>query len=99
MYQYNAGDVKNPGLELMLVMYRALVFILVVVVAGGAGVAAGLPSFVSGTLAGVFVLVLFGSRPFFEVVQYTCPHCGNRIKTIKNFGSYRCSNCGGESRI
>lgn len=99
MYSYHSGEIKNPGLELMLVLLRALIFAFVMVVAVGAGSAAGLPAFVGGTLAGVFILVFFGFRPFFEVVNYTCPHCGDRIRTIKNYGSYRCSNCGGESRI
>ncbi|MCL6610006.1 MAG: transposase [Peptococcaceae bacterium] len=83
----------------MLDLFRALFFVFIVAVAGGAGSAAGLPAFVGGTLAGVFIFIFFGFRPFFEVTDYTCPHCGNKIRTIKNFGSYRCSNCGGESRI
>ena len=99
MYNYNSGEVKNPGFELMLVMVRVLIFVFVVVVTGAVGTAAGLPAFVGGTLGGLFVFFFFGFRPFFEVINYACPHCGNKIRTVKNFGSYRCSNCGGESVV
>lgn len=99
VYHYHSGEIKNSGLELMLVLIRAFIFALIIIVAGGAGVAAGLPAFAGGTLAGIFVFVFFGFRPFFEVIDYTCPHCGNKIRTVKNYGSYRCSNCCGESRV
>lgn len=99
MYHYHSGEIKNSGLELMLVLVRALIFVFIIVVTGGVGMAAGLSPFVGGTLAGLFVFAFFGFRPFFEVINYTCPHCGNKIRTIKNYGSYRCSNCGGESTV
>ncbi len=99
MYHYHSGEIKNPGFELMLLVLRALIFVFIVVVAAGITIAAGLPAFVGGSLAGVFVFAFFIFRPFFEVINYSCPHCGNKIRTIKNYGSYRCSDCGGESRI
>lgn len=99
MYTYHNGEIKNPGLELMLVLIRSVFFLLIVFVAGAAGVAAGLPAFVGGLAGGVAILCLFCCRPFIEVIDYKCPHCGNEIRTIKNFGAYRCSNCGQESRI
>jgi hypothetical protein len=98
-YHYHSGEIKNPGLELTLDLLRVLIFALIVFVAGGVGTAVGLPPFVGGTLAGIFLFFLFGFRPFFEVINYTCPHCGNKIRTVKNYGAYLCSNCGGESRI
>lgn len=99
MYQYHSGEVRNPGFESMLILVRVFIFLFVVVVAGAAGTAAGLPAFAGGTLGALAVLAFFVCRPFFEVVNYTCPHCGNQVRTIKNFGAYRCSSCGGESRI
>ncbi|MFZ5634302.1 MAG: hypothetical protein ACOY40_15795 [Bacillota bacterium] len=99
MYNYHPGEVNNPGFELMLFMVRAFIIAFLIIVAGGVGVAAGLPAFVSGTLAGLFVVFFFVSRPFFEVINYSCPHCGNTRRVIKGFGSYHCSNCGGDSKI
>ncbi|MFZ5644296.1 MAG: hypothetical protein ACOY46_11965 [Bacillota bacterium] len=99
MYHYHNGEVKNEGLELMLVLIRTLIFAAVVIVAGSAGYAAGLPAFVGGIVGGVAVLSLFCCRPFLEVINYKCPNCSNEIRTIKNFGSYRCSNCGQESKV
>lgn len=99
MYNYNAGEIKNPGLELMLVLVRALIFLVVVFVAGSVGMAAGLPAFVGGIVGGLAVLCLFCCRPFFEVIDYKCPHCGYETRSLKNFGSFKCSNCQQESRI
>ncbi|MCL6476910.1 MAG: transposase [Peptococcaceae bacterium] len=99
MYNYHPGEVNNPGFELMLHLVRVLILVALIIVTGGVGVAAGLPAFVSGTLAGVVVLLVFLYRPFFEVINYSCPHCGNTKRVIKSFGSYHCSNCGGDSKI
>ncbi len=99
MYHYHSGEVRNPGFELMLVLIRVIIFAIIVLVTGGISMAAGIPAYVGGTVAGVFVFAFFGFRPFLEVVDYTCPHCGNKIRTVKSYGSYRCSNCGGESVI
>lgn len=99
MYHYHNGEVKNDGLELMLVLIRLLIFVFVVITAGAAGAAAGLPAFVGGIAGGAAVLAMFCCRPFLEVIEYKCPHCGNKIRTIKDFGSYQCSNCGEQSRI
>lgn len=99
MYNYHPGEVNNPGFELMLHLLRVLIVVFLFIVTGGVGVAAGLPPFASGILAGIVVLLFFLWRPFFEVINYSCPHCGNQTRVIKNFGSYRCSNCGGDSRI
>ncbi|MFZ5648015.1 MAG: hypothetical protein ACOY30_10400 [Bacillota bacterium] len=99
MYHYHTGEVKNPGFELMLVLIRSIIFVCVVITAGAVGMAAGLPAFVGGLGGGIVILALFCCRPFLEVIDYTCPHCGNKTRSIKNFGSYRCSNCGQDSRI
>jgi len=99
VYHYHPGEIKNPGLEMMLVLVRALIFVCIVIVAGAVGLAAGLPAFVGGTAGGLFIFALFCSRPFLEVTDYKCPDCGNKTRVIKNFGAYRCSNCGQENRI
>lgn len=99
MYNYHTGEVKNPGFELMLVLIRSIIFVFVVITAGAAGTAAGLPAFAGGLAGGFAILALFCCRPFLEVIDYKCPHCGYKTRSIKNFGSYSCSNCGQESRI
>ncbi|MHB8158769.1 MAG: hypothetical protein ACYDEQ_15520, partial [Desulfocucumaceae bacterium] len=99
VYNYHSGEIKNPGLELMLILIRILIFAIVVVATGAVGVAAGLPAFVGGIAGGLVIFALFATRPFFEVINYSCPNCGNQARVVKNFGAYRCSNCSHESRI
>ncbi len=99
MYHYHNGEVKNPGLEMMLVLVRVLIFVFVVIVSGAIGFAAGLPAFVGGTAGALVIFAIFSCRPFMEVMDYTCPGCGNKTRVIKNFGAYKCSNCGHENRI
>ncbi|MFZ5597291.1 MAG: hypothetical protein ACOY31_09810 [Bacillota bacterium] len=99
MYNYHAGEIKNPGLELVLILFRIAIIVFIVSVASGVGIAAGLPPFVGGIVGGLFTVIFFCGRPFFEVINYNCPHCGNQTRVIKNFGSFRCANCGKESVI
>lgn len=99
MYSYHTGEIKNPGIELMLVLIRLLGFVTLVVIAAGVGVVAGLPPVASGTIAGVFAAGLMISGSFLEVIRFKCPNCGTVTKTIKNFGSYKCPVCGTESII
>ncbi len=99
MYSYHTGEIKNPGLELMLVLVRVIGFVAIVLIAAGAGMVAGLPPVASGTIAGVFAAGLMISGSFLEVISFKCPNCGTVTKTMKNFGSYDCPVCGTESVI
>ncbi|GBF34066.1 hypothetical protein DCCM_3178 [Desulfocucumis palustris] len=99
MYSYHSGEIKNPGLELMLVLVRLIGFAALIFITAGAGIAAGLPHVVSGTVAGLFAVGLLVSGSFLEVISYKCPNCGTVTKSIKNYGSYQCPVCGTKSFI
>jgi len=96
---YYNGELRSPGLELMLILVRILAILAVLIIGAGAGMVAGLPPIVSGVLSGIFTFYFFIRGPLFEVINYKCPGCGNSIRTLSEFGSYNCSNCGTSSVI
>lgn len=95
---YHPGEVKTPGLELMLVLIRLIVFAGVIFIVAGVGMLAHIPPVITGTAAGVgaFALLVGG---LYEVGDYRCPHCGFTTRVVKNFGSFRCPACGRPSYI
>ncbi|NHM25909.1 transposase [Desulfofundulus sp. TPOSR] len=95
---YHPGEIKTPGLELLLVFLRLLYFVGAMLLVAGIGVILQAPAVVTGVVAGITAYILLSSG-LFEVITYRCSHCGNVKRTIKDFGSYRCSNCGQESYI
>ncbi len=99
MYHYHQGEIKNPGFSGMIAFLQVIYYLLIGLILGGIGVVAGLPLVASGTIGGVVAVLLFIRRSFAEPVTYVCPECGQKIKTLRNFGHYRCSVCGTESQI
>ncbi|MGB9803279.1 hypothetical protein [Desulfofundulus sp.] len=95
---YHPGEIKTPGLELLLVFLRLLYFVAAMLLVAGTGTVLRIPAAVTGVIAGVAAYILLSSG-LFEVTTHRCPYCGNVTRTIKDFGSYRCSNCGQESYI
>ncbi|OAT83590.1 hypothetical protein [Desulfotomaculum copahuensis] len=95
---YHPGEIKTPGLELMLILIRLIIFAAVVFIVSGVGMLAHIPPVITGTAAGIaaFALLLGG---LYEVVDFRCPHCGTVTRVIKNFGSFRCPACGQASYI
>ncbi|MDQ0286862.1 putative membrane-anchored protein [Desulfofundulus luciae] len=89
---YHPGEIKTPGLELLLVFLRLLYFTGTILLVAGIGVVLQAPAVVTGVMAGIAACILLSSG-LFEVITYRCPHCGNVTRTIKDFGSYRCSHC------
>ncbi|MFZ5590722.1 MAG: zinc finger domain-containing protein [Bacillota bacterium] len=90
---YYPGEIKTPGLELMLVLVRVIYFVALVLTTAGAGMVAGLPPVVSGTIGGLFGFFLLACGHLFEVVNVTCPHCGHRTRSLRDYGSFLCPNC------
>ena len=59
---YYPGEIKTPGLELMLVLVRVVYFAALVLITAGAGMVAGLPPVVSGTIGGFDALAYLEER-------------------------------------
>ncbi len=99
MYHYHQGEIKNPGFSGMIAFLQIIYYLLIGLILGGIGVVAGLPLVTSGTIGGVVAVLLFIRCSFAEPITYICPECGQKIKTLRNFGQYRCSAGGAESQI
>lgn len=95
---YYPGEIRSPGLELMLILMRIAIIVGAFLLVAGVGMVLNVPVVISGTVAGLISFTLFASG-LFEVITFRCPSCGQTIRTIRDFGSYRCSNCGKESYI
>ncbi|WP_027718413.1 hypothetical protein [Desulfovirgula thermocuniculi] len=95
---YYPGEIRSPGLELMLILMRVAIIIGAFFLVAGVGLVLNIPVVISGTVAGLIAFTLF-TGGLFEVITYRCPSCGQAIRTIRGYGSYRCSRCGKESYI
>lgn len=95
---YYPGEIRTPGLELILILLRVVYFAGMLFLIAGLGVALQAPAVITGVVAGIAAWMLLSSG-LFEVTTYRCPNCGHIKRTVKNFGSYRCSSCGQESYI
>ncbi|MBE3586998.1 MAG: hypothetical protein IMW93_00305 [Thermoanaerobacteraceae bacterium] len=95
---YHPGEIKTPGLELLLVLLRLFIFAGTLFLVAGIGIIVHSPAVVTGVVAGIAAFTLLVSG-IFEVVNYRCPHCGYTTRTIKGFGSYRCPRCQQSSYI
>ncbi|WP_066636726.1 hypothetical protein [Desulfolucanica intricata] len=90
----HTGEVGTRGFRCALSVMRVLVVAGIVLVCAGVGLLLALPVAITGLIAGIAVAALLVSgKPLFEEVTVKCPSCSKDIVTIKDFGSYQCSNC------
>lgn len=96
---YHPGEIRTPGLELMLLLVRAVIFGGVIFIITGVLSVIGVPGFITGGLAGLAAFAVLVGGSFFEVIDFRCPYCDHTARVLKDFGSYRCPSCGGASHI